>query len=218
MRFFSRVKTNVNAGEIWGMFADMGTETYRNRAAKSDTYYSRKYGHTLEVLSAAQTSRSKYGSAKMDQSSFDLAAYEARCYTNDTRSPDFYRDLHIAMEGDVDEYGQIPAGTVQMKDLPKREVFSFSTIENSTSIRDGIKYLMEHRVPLQRDVGVDPIISLLASLDGDEEATANVVKLTNHTEELKDIITDILTSTDIDDLQDYTLYERVQNEVDKYNA
>lgn len=193
------------------MFYQMGTAEYKSRAANGNTYENKKFGHTLEVISSANS-----GNLIMDHAEFSLAAYEAKCYQNDLNSPEYYRDLHIAFEGDIDEDGQSPLGTVQAKDLPRKEIYSYDNIENAKALEEGVKYLVDNNFTYKCDLGVDAVQSLIASLQGNEEAKENILTLTKYSEDVKDTITDILTSSAIDDKKDLTLVERIILEVRKY--
>lgn len=193
----------------------MGSQEYKNRVSRASALEFQKYGHTLEVRSSFFN---KSGGIR-DSENFNLASYEARSYSNDKVAKETYRDIHIAFEGDYNEDGQAPLGTVKDTAIPhSKEVSHFDNVENSKTLVEGVRYLLKHRKSLLIEVGVDPILALTASLREVDEGTANILKLTNHSEEVKEIIQDILTSSNIDDLQDLTLVERIEQEVDKQNA
>lgn len=215
MKFFNQSETHTLIGEMWGLFYSMGTAEYRDRVWRDTLSENQKFSHTLEIRSSFLNPTGGI----TDSENFNLSLYEYKANTKDKVSKEAYRDIHIAFEGDYTDEGKAPLGTIKDIAIPAvTEVSYFDSIDNSKTLVAGVQYLLKQRKSLILEIGVDPVLALTSSLRGVQEGIDNVLKLTNHDEELKEVIQDILTSGSIDDYQDLSLVERIEQEVVRHHA
>lgn len=202
MRFFLR-RSKVDRGKVWGLLHTISD-------IDSSSGIPEGFQHIENIVNSAFS-----GSLDVDQEDFKLLAYD-RVSTKRTKlNKAFYRDLHITTDNDMGDEGRAPSGTVTESRTLSSFEDAFQEIEGTETAEASVIALVALRDRLRIEVGIDPLYSLLSGLEGNLEGSENIINLCNHSEEVRELIVDLLESSkDISKSGDFSLSDVIKSHLD----
>lgn len=183
MRFFVH-SSDVNKGKLFNHIYRVGV------VAPGASTNTDKYEHTYDLIRSALN-----GWFDVNQEEFNHAAYEYQSRMNDghNKRKEVVKKSNI-VEDDLAEdekygYGDVKAGVaLRVSD------YEYSRVDSTETIHPGIDELFSVRDRIRRELGIDIVVSLEASLSEDPDAIVAMRELVNKDSVAREIIMDLLES------------------------
>lgn len=183
MRYFDYQQQGT-LGRVWSLFAGLGDLTEDEKLG--ETRYSCAYAHTLEIVNAALSGA--ISTSKENIETFNLEAYEYKCFENDriSKIKNAERFLYIVDDAEEDEQ-RVGYGDISERRLKSVED-SFEILESIESFESSLLRLLDIRDCYIKEKGIDLVGTLQASLKGIPDAMSKMQRIISENDKIRDLV------------------------------